>query len=197
MKKQAIIVGNGTTRKNYDLNTLPDVSTFLCGIAHREMNLTTLAGHKIYHVTVEEYRKDMLLEDGISESDILFPVDSVDHVEDPRYHNRFTNIPRNNSGMFAMKKAIQYGNTELSILGFDSLIQNDAKQSISNMFEGKPETRARAEDNPNRIRYLDWFCLHNMFVNFYFVFDKEYEFYDVNANNIHVISYERFMKNVV
>lgn len=191
----ALVIGNGTSRRGFDLNELPFLPTYLCGIAHREIN-EPMYNRK--HVTVEEYRRDMLLDDGIAEEDIFYPEPgSVDHVEDPRFHGRMHDIPRNNSGMFAMKTAILNGATNLYILGFDSFIKDDLEQSVSNMFEGKPETRARAEDNPNRIRYLDWFCNHNMLVQFNFVFDKEYDFYEVEANNIRIISYERFKREVI
>lgn len=203
---RAIIVGNGTTRKNFDLNKLrnlideefpSDPNVFFCGVAHRDVSDISVLKELSYNCTVEDYRREMLKEDGVVSDFLLYPKTSDDHYEDPKFHGRTTNLPRSNTGMFAMKQAILRGYVDLYILGFDSLIKDDTEQSISNMFEGKPETRASAADNPNRIRYLDWFCQHNMLCSFTFVFDKNYEFYDVAADNIKVISYERFEDEVI
>lgn len=202
---RAVIVGNGTTRKDFDLNKLswfvdedsliPNV--FFCGVAHRDVSDISVLKELSYNCTVEDYRREMLKEDGVVSDFLLYPETSDDHYEDPKFHGRTTNLPRSNTGMFAMKQAILRGYVDLYILGFDSLIKDDTEQSISNMFEGKPETRASAADNPNRIRYLDWFCRHNMLCSFTFVFDKNYEFYDVTADNIKVMSYERFEDEVI
>jgi hypothetical protein len=196
-RKRAIIVGNGTSRSSFDLNKIPLLSeVYSCGVAYK--GLKNLNRINLYNVTIEEYRKKMLEEANLfSSSRILFPDVIEDHVESSLYHGHTGPRPRSNTGMYAMKCAILNGNSIIYILGFDSLIKNDTKQSISNMFDGAAETRTNAKDNPNRIRYLDWFMSHNNLVDFVFVFDKQYEFYNCQSTNMHGLSYELFEKELI
>ena len=191
-RKSAVIIGNGTTRQNFNLNNLVNKENLLiysCGVAYKGFDDPNKVD---YHVTIEEYRRDQLEKE--DQSPRIYPEDIEDHVESMFYHGHAGPRPRSNTGMFAMKCAIRTGCSVLYILGFDSLIKNDETQSISNMFKGKAETRTRAADNPNRIRYLDWFMSHNHLVDFIFVFDKQYEFYRCQSNNMHGLSYSMFEK---
>ena len=196
-RNRAIIVGNGTTRDSFDLNKIPlNNEVYSCGIAYEGFD--NLDRPRLYNVTIEEYRKKMLEDSKLfSDSQILFPDLLEDHLESSLYHGHTGPRPRSNTGMWAMKCAIFSGNSILYILGFDSLIKDDTEQSISNMFEGAAETRTNAADNPNRIRYLDWFMSHNIFTDFVFVFDKQYDFYDCKSPNMHGLSYELFEKALI
>ena len=196
-RNRAIIIGNGTSRVDFDLNRIPVKNeVYSCGVAYE--GFEDLNRVNLYNVTIEEYRKKMLEDSKLfSNSRILFPDEIEDHVESSLYHGHTEARPRSNTGMYAMKCAMFNGNTILYILGFDSLIKNDTAQSISNMFEGAAETRTNAADNPNRIRYLDWFMTHNLFTDFVFVFDKQYDFYGCKSPNMHGMSYEQFEKVLI
>ncbi len=196
-RNRAIIVGNGTSRSSFDLNRISLQSeVYSCGIAYK--GFENLNRVNLFNVTIEEYRKKMLEEVNLfSSSRILFPDVIEDHLESSLYHGHAGPRPRSNTGMYAMKCAILNGNSIIYILGFDSLIKDDTEQSISNMFEGAAQTRTNASDNPNRIQYLDWFMSHNNLVDFVFVFDKQYEFYNCQSTNMHGLSYELFEKELI
>jgi hypothetical protein len=192
----ALIIGNGTTRKEFDLDRISDPGLFItysCGIAYKDFK----NGIPDYHVTVEQYRKEQLEFNNLDH--ILFPQTDIDHYELVEYHgskhrfNSIQSLPRNNTGMFAMKCAILDGCEQIYILGFDSLIKSDNKQSTSNCFEGREETRTRVEDNINRAQYLDWFCMHNILHKFIFVFPaSDYEYHTITAPNVEAWTYDAF-----
>jgi hypothetical protein len=196
-RNRAIIVGNGTSRSSFDLNRIAlQTEVYSCGIAYK--GFENLNRVNLFNVTIEEYRKKMLEEVNIfSSSRILFPDVIEDHLESSLYHGHTGPRPRSNTGMYAMKCAILNGNSIIYILGFDSLIKDDTEQSVSNMFDGAAQTRTNARDNPNRIQYLDWFMSHNNLVDFVFVFDKQYDFYNCKSTNMHGLSYKLFEKELI
>ena len=93
-RKYATIIGNGTSRSSFDLNKIPLQSeVYSCGVAYK--GLKDLNRTNLYNVTIEEYRKKMLVEANLfSSSRILFPDVIEDHIESSLYHGHTGPRPR-------------------------------------------------------------------------------------------------------
>lgn len=194
MTNRAFIIGNGTSRRDFDVTRLIGESIYCCG-----MSFTEFPRNEWYcldPVTVEPYRLEMMSEKGLEAADIRYPKD-VDHFEMMEYHGHMGPRPRNNAGMFAMMEAIRDGYLDLYILGFDSLIEGDDEQGVSNMYTGRQETRTVAADNVSRYRYLQWFINHNILGSFTFVFPKGVNLRPLSGNNVDAITYELFTREVI
>jgi hypothetical protein len=107
--------------------------------------------------------------------------------------------PRNNSGMYAMQRAIEKNSNVFMCLGFDFLI-NDSYLSCTNLFAGTKnygaETHAKFEDNAGRIRYLEWFANKNKNVTFIFVNEVLFPKVPVGTKNIFTIGYRTLKSNI-
>lgn len=185
----AYIIGNGTSRKNFDLNLLKGKGTsFGCNAIYRDWEPDYLVA--IDDLIINEIRKSISLkETNITEQRFIVPP-WTECYEDPRYSRTQR---RSNAGMNAMNEAIRFDNKQLICLGFDFMIM-DPKQATSNVYEGTnaygPETHATYEDSVNRIKYMNWYAHHNNDIQFIFVFDgadlnKRY----VTASNISTMTY--------
>ena len=178
-KNLAFIIGNGESRKDFDLNKLKGVGTvFGCNALYRDFSPDFRLPD--YLISIDEV---ISLE--ITMSD--FPrqrhlrAEGQDATEFP-YSNR-----RNNAGMVAMHKAIQRGYTTIVALGFDFLIDDNLE--VSNLYDGTNgygmETRTNKHDNYFRLQYLEWFATKNSDINFKFVFPKEVtKFKSIKSPNI-------------
>ena len=106
--------------------------------------------------------------------------------------------------MVAMIESIRKGATTLICFGFDFLLPGN----VTNMYDGTDnygmETRATAQDNKGRRRYLQWFVGQNSNVNFFFSFP---EFKTVapiglgvgdwpHSDNVHYCTYEQLLSNL-
>lgn len=177
------IVGNGTSRANYDLMKFhrAGISVWGCNALYREYQPVTFPlPDKLVMVDdgiIEEVRHSQFPKDNI-----IIP--TVDERWEPAEAN--PNRPRMNAGMAAMIQAIRIGYTRLICLGFDFLIMESA-QSVSNLYDGTdnygPNTRANVSDNGNRISFLHWLMSHNRHVTFQFVYPSNtivHTLYDQN-----------------
>ena len=181
--KVVAIVGNGTSRANYDLMKFHRVGipVWGCNALYREYDV----------VSFPLPDKLVMVDDGIIQEvwGSTFPSDkciipTVDERWEPAEAN--PNRPRMNAGMAAMIQAIRQGYTQLLCLGFDFLIMEKA-QSVSNLYDGTPnygqETRANVADNGNRISFLRWVMSKHPGVTFQFVYPSNtivYRMYDLN-----------------
>lgn len=95
--------------------------------------------------------------------------------EDDRWEPEALGTPRRrgNAGISAVLCALADGHTIIECLGFDFLMRDPAA-SVGNLFDGTlnygPETRAKAEDNPGRLRYLGWVADRHPRARFVFKF---------------------------
>ena len=156
--KVAIIVGNGTSRKEIDLNELVGEGTIYgCNALYRDF---TSYDHlvAIDDAMIEEIKNDSKA--------IIPPVD--ERYESSEYSPMVRR--RSNAGMNAMYEAIKASHNILYCLGFDFLLEGDV--SVDNIYKGSknygPETRSNVSDNYNRVKYLEWFT--NRFRDTQFVF---------------------------
>ena len=181
--KIALIVGNGTSRKGFDLETFRGAGTIIgCNALYREFMpdyLVAIDDGIINEIRQSDFPKDK------------FIVPPFEEHWEPEECN--PNRPRSNAGMNAMAEAIKMGHDILICLGFDFLIE-DAKQSVSNLFHGSknygPDTRASAMDNPGRVRYLRWFTNYHKGCEFKFAFPNNTHLTSMpDCGNIHFVSY--------
>jgi len=196
----AFIIGNGTSRKAFDL---------LDAIQKLGENRPVIYGcNALYREFKPNYEiPDILIaiDSGaiaeIRSSDfpsqkVIIPPEN-EHWEPKELHPNGER-PRANAGMCAMREAVHRGAKVLLCLGFDSFLK-DANQSVSNLFDGTtnygPETRASVWDNPGRTRYMSYFAKHNPNVDFIFVYPSDMEAVQMGERNVYQTSYEEMMRS--
>jgi hypothetical protein len=156
----AIIIGNGKSRKDIDLNKLVGQATIYgCNALYRDFDgwdyLVAIDERMINEIQTTEKRMV---------GQAIFP------PEEERYEE--TTGRRGNAGMCAMREAIRNGATMLYCLGFDFILEG--KQSIDNMYLGStnytPDTQAGlSQAGFHRAQYLEWFAAQHPEVDFIFV----------------------------
>jgi hypothetical protein len=188
----AFIIGNGTSRKGFDLTRLKPYGTiFGCNALYRDY-----PDHSIPDFLVS-------IDDGIiteiEGSDFpskRFIVPPIDERWEPSECN--IGRPRSNAGVNAMREAIKMGHNQLICLGFDFLIA-DAAQSVSNVYDGTDnygmEVRANANDNPGRINYVAWLTNTNPDVDFIFIFPEGSSVNRIAGKNVFINTYDNLVKN--
>jgi len=158
----AVIIGNGVTRKQIDLNKIgKQAKKFGCNALYREFD------NYDFLVAIDEGMIGELLENVLHKASLIIP------PEEDRYEENTGR--RNNAGMVAMKEAIKMKHDTLYCLGFDFILSGEI--STDNVFKNSdnygPVTHAREEDNFHRVRYLEWFASQHKNVTFIFVVPDE------------------------
>lgn len=180
----ALIVGNGLSRKNIDIPSLKKYATIYgCNALYRDFPEFDVPDYLI--------AIDQPIIDEINNSDFpkdRFIVPPYDEQFEPKECN--PTRPRSNAGMNAMIEAIRHGHTNLYCIGFDFFVR-DRDFSTKNIYDGTnnygPEHRASYEDNMNRVKYFDWFAQKNPDVTFWVVFNEQVGFHNVKAKNVYGI----------
>lgn len=177
--KTAVIVGNGTTRKAFNLSEFRKQGPiFGCNALYREFEPDWL-------VAIDDKIVNEILSSNFPKE--KFIITPFEEQFEPAVFNPYQ--PRNNAGMIAMDAAIKRGYNDLICIGFDFLIADEALNA-SNIYDGTsgygPETRGSLQDCINRTYFLDWFASHHPDVTFTFLFPiGEYQFRSLNAQNVH------------
>ena len=189
----AFIIGNGESRRSFDLNDIKSVAPiFGCNAIYRDFSPDWL-------VAVDEGVIDEITSSKFPKESTLFPRSKAEEYEPADMHPGRNRYPRNNSGMYAMQRAIEKDYNVLLCLGFDFLI-NDSYLSCTNLFAGTKnygaETHANFEDNAGRIRYLEWFARKNKDVVFIFVLEDLFPKVPIGAKNIFTIPYKTLKLNI-
>ncbi len=193
MSNPAFIIGNGESRREFDINDIRGVTPiFGCNALYREFYpdwLVAIDEKMISEITLSDFPLEFA----------LFPRTLAEEYEPEGCHPGRTSLPKNNSGMYAMQRAIEKNYNVLICLGFDFLI-NDRNLSTTNMFAGTqnygPETHANFEDNAGRIHYLKWFANKHPSVNFIFVLEDKFSKVKIELKNIFIISYDTLKLNI-
>lgn len=188
----AFIIGNGTSRKDFDLSRLKPYGTiFGCNALYRDY-----PDHSIpdYLVSIDD---GIITE--IEHSDFpskRFIVPPIDERWEPAECN--IGRPRSNAGMNAMREAIKMEYNQLICLGFDFLVKGQ-DQFLSNMYDGTdnygPTTRANAADNPGRVNYMQWLVNKNPDVIFIFIFKDIENVIKLSGENVYYNTYENLLKH--
>ena len=142
----AYIVGNGLSRKPFDLNSIKTnglepyygkAPIFCCNAAYRDFDcdyLVALDKKIIEEINNSTFPKHKFIIPPINEQ-----------YESQEYHNGKGLTPRNNAAMIAMNEAIKFGYKHLVCLGMDFVIENK-ELNLGNIYDGTnaygPETRA-------------------------------------------------------
>ena len=188
----AFVIGNGTSRKGFELTKLKPYGTvFGCNALYRDYPDYSFPD---FIVSID----DGIISE-IEHSDFpskRFIVPPMDERWEPAECN--VGRPRSNAGVNAMREAIKMGHDQLICLGFDFLIA-DREQSVSNVYDGTDnygmEVRANANDNPGRINYVAWLTRTNPNIDFIFVFPDGATVNTISGKNVFINSYENLVKN--
>jgi hypothetical protein len=188
----AFIIGNGTSRKGFDLTKLKPYGTIYgCNALYRDFADNSVPD---FLVAIDD---GIITEiEGSDFPSKRFIVPPVDERWEPAECN--IGRPRSNAGINAMREAIKMEYNQLICLGFDFLIQDD-KQLLSNMYDGSqnygPSTRASAADNPGRVNYLQWLVRKHPDVHFIFIFHDIEKVTKIYGENVYYNTYENLQKH--
>jgi hypothetical protein len=171
-QKIALILGNGPSRQSIDLDTLKGKGTiFGCNALYRDWD-----GYD-YLVAIDQRMINEIKQNNLDRS-LIFPHEEECWEE--------TTGRRNNAGMVAMREAIRRDHNLLYCFGFDFIL--DDKSSLSNIYKDsknyEQHTQSNADDNYNRIHYLEWFVSQHTDVTFVFVIPDDVEVRTLGAKNV-------------
>jgi hypothetical protein len=175
MTNIAIIVGNGKSREEVDLNTLVGQGTIYgCNALYRDFDGWD------YLVAIDER---MINE--IKTTEKRLPGQAIFPPENERYEE--TTGRRGNAGMCAMREAIRNGADTIYCLGFDFILAG--ADSVINVYGGsknyEPETQmGLMEAGYHRMKYLEWFAAQNPDTKFIFVIPDNGQVKPVDAENV-------------
>jgi len=189
-KNIAIIIGNGKSREEINLDSLVGQGTiFGCNALYRDFDgydyLVAIDDRMINEIQTTEKRLA---------GKAIFP------PEDERWESaEYSKIRRrNNAGMAAMNAAIRMGHTMLYCLGFDFILEGE--DSVKNVYKGsrnyEPHTQSNTEDNYYRVKYLEWFATKHSDVKFVFVIPDNAKTKKIDSRNIIGVPVSVFTKKV-
>ena len=188
----AFIIGNGTTRKEFDLSRLKSYGTIYgCNALYRDFPDNSIPD---FLVAIDDGILTEIEGSTFPSTRVVIP--PIDERWDPAESNKAR--PRSNAGMNAMREAIKAGYDQLIGRGFDFMIA-DSDISISNLYEGTdnygPNTRAKDYENPARLNYLQWLVSNNPKVDFIFIFPSDLTISKIHGKNVYYNSYENLLKH--
>jgi len=199
IKEVAIVVGNGASRRSFDLRKMAESMgdqrpvIYGCNALYREF--APDFDLPDYLVAIDDGMMEELDSCGFPKEKIVIPL-AGERWEPADLHPN-GNRPRSNSGMCAIKAAIRDGAKTLLCLGFDSFLF-DRAQSISNLFDGTnnygPETRASEWDNLGRIRFMKYLAGKNPNIDFVFVYPKGMDAVPIGMPNVYQTTYEELVE---
>lgn len=193
--RRAFIIGNGPSRKKFDLKLLKHHGTiFGCNALYRDYPKFDIPD---FLVAIDDIIIKEITSSKFPKERVIIPPEDERH-EDAAY-NPYARL-RSNAGVNAMLEAIKLGYKELYCLGFDFMLKSP-QRSLGNIYDGTnaygPETRSRYVDNMNRVKYMEFIAKKYKFVQFKFVvpqYPNKDEYHILNANNVNGIFYETFTK---
>ena len=197
MKEPAFIIGNGTSRFEFDLMSIKDAGTvFGCNAIYRDFKKESyVLPH--YLIAIDPGITTEIECSDFPAKRVIIP--PLEEQWEPAVVN--PNRPRSNAGTNAALEAMKMGHKQLIFIGFDFLqVHKDTTQSISNMYDGTDnygmDTRARPSDNFGRISYLQWIVRENPDVTFIFAYPETQFKFPVFGDNIFVCTFDQIMDNL-
>lgn len=183
----AIIIGNGPSRKEINLDTLVGQGTiFGCNALYRNFDGWD------YLVAID----DRMINE-IQTTEKKLPGKVIIPPENERWESaEYSRIRRrSNAGMNAMEAAIQSGHNILYCLGFDFILEGDI--STGNVYKDsrnyEPHTQSNGEDNYNRVKYLEWFANKHPEIKFVFVIPDNTKTKQLISKNIIGLTISTFL----
>ena len=197
VKEPAFIIGNGTSRLEFDLMSIKDAGTmFGCNALYRDYT-NTIPKYVLPHYLVaidQGITTEIECSDFPSNRVIIPP---LEEQWEPAVVN--PNRPRSNAGTNAALEAMKMGHNQLIFIGFDFL-QENTTQSISNIYDGTDnygmDTRARPSDNLGRITYMQWIGKQNPDVSFIFAYPNNQFTFPVLGDNIYTCTFDQITSNM-
>ena len=206
-KDLAYIIGNGESRKSFDLMILNGKGTvFGCNALYRDFKYNQyVLPH--YLVAIDDAMITEIESSDFPSKRVLVPPED-EKWEPVRLHwgnsaskNWNPARPRSNAGMNAILEAIKMGYKSLYIFGFDFLVV-DENTALSNVYNGTDcyglDTRANLQDTRNRLNYLGWIIEENQDVSFTFCYPREVintGIYTPQASNVRVQDFKSLLTN--
>jgi len=182
--KTAYIIGNGGSRKGFDLLLLKGKGTvFGCNALYRDYRLSN-PKYVLpdYLVAIDNPIITEIESSDFPSSRVLIPPEDEKWEPVELHWGRAVNKqwdpqrPRSNAGMNAILEAIKLEYETLYVFGFDFLVV-DQNTAMSNLYDGTDcyglETRANLQDTRNRMKYLGHVIENNPKTNFVFCYPKE------------------------
>ena len=196
----ALIVGNGTSRKDLDLlgmaRALGEGKPVIygCNALYREFR--PIYELPDYIVAIDSGAIAEVESSDFPASRVIVP--SEEERWEPAELHPSGGRPRSNAGMCAMVEAIRRGAKTLLCVGFDSFL-SDAAQSTSNVFDGStnygPETRASVWDNPGRTRFMSYLASKNPDIDFIFIYPEGMGAVQMGERNIYQTTYQELARS--
>lgn len=162
--KSAVIIGNGTSRKFFNLEKFT-VPTFGCNYLYKEFQPT-------YLVAIDDPILEVLYKSEYPQHRIIAPV-HWERWEPENLHGDGRKL-RSNTGINCMREAVKRGFKHMFIVGLDFIFEKSEYQT-GNVFAGQPnyETSATVEEAKRRVKYLNWYAGINQDCLFSFVIPDE------------------------
>ena len=199
--KTAHIIGNGISRKSFDLMSLKDKGkVFGCNALYRDYEkqdyvipdyLVAIDNPIIAEIERSDFPKERFLNP--PEDEKWEPVELHWVKSDKKNWNPAR--PRSNAGMNAVNEAIKGGYTSIYIFGFDFLVVAE-DIAMSNVYDGTGcyglDTRANLNDTRGRMNYLGWMIEQNPDVNFYFCYPEDViksGIYTPDIDNVNILNF--------
>jgi len=202
--KTAYIIGNGGSRKGFDLLLLKGKGTvFGCNALYRDYQRST-PKYVLpdYLVAIDNPIITEIESSDFPSSRVLIPPEDEKWEPVELHWGRAVNKqwdpqrPRSNAGMNAILEAIKLEYETLYVFGFDFLVV-DQNTAMSNLYDGTDcyglETRANLQDTRNRMKYLGHVIENNPKTNFVFCYPKETiagGIYNPQAENTCITSFD-------
>ena len=200
----AYIIGNGGSRKGFDLLLLKGKGTvFGCNALYRDYRLS-IPKYVLpdYLVAIDNPIITEIESSDFPSSRVLIPPEDEKWEPVELHWGRAVNKqwdpqrPRSNAGMNAILEAIKLEYETLYVFGFDFLVV-DQNTAMSNLYDGTDcyglETRATLNDTRNRMKYLGHVIENNPKTNFVFCYPKETiagGIYNPQAENTCITSFD-------
>lgn len=186
---KAFIIGNGPSRRGYDLSRIKDEGTmFGCNALYRDY----YKKHDLPHFLVAIDEKIITEIECSDFPSTRFIVPPYEEQFEPQEYRPGV-LTRSNAGMNACLEAIKKGFGELYLLGFDFIVA-DKEIATGNLYDGtnayEMETRASFSDSINRVKYFEWFANKFPDVTFYFVIPQGTDVHPLNTQNVRGMYYE-------
>lgn len=219
MTERAFVIGNGKSRRHFQLKRLKGKGTvYGCNALYRDTFVKNNWDLPDYLVAIDDKIITEIESSNFPSQRFIVPP-AEEQFEPVDYHLELSGIdkrglminnpglmeqiqtPRSNAGMNAMKEAIKKGARQVYLLGFDFILATE--DSTTNVYEGTnaygPETAAGHADSVNRTKYMNWFASKNHDVAFIFVMENKQplRLNPLNEPNLRGMFYEEFEKEVL
>ncbi len=203
----AYIIGNGQSRKSFDLMILNGKGTvFGCNALYRDFTFKRyILPH--YLVAIDDAIVTEIESSDFPSNRVIIPPENEKwepvklHWGNSASEDWNPARPRSNAGMNAIIEAIKMGYKQLYVLGFDFLVV-DEDTALSNLYDGTNcyglDTRANLQDTRNRLNYLGWVIEENPDVDFTFCYPRSVinsGIYTPQAVNVSVQDFEYLLTN--